>query len=135
MPMLARPIAHLPVISLLAASVLLAGCYPGYRTGGNRKTDDTFTYVSQPFQPLTITLVDTRTDEILFTREIPVGQQLTIKFVDGDGGSNPSMPDLMKFELFDDQTTFARLSEGIPVPPAHSRRIDVEVRDGPELRG
>lgn len=129
------PVRPLAITLATLASVLITGCYPGFRTGGNRKSDDTFTYVSKTFTPLTVTVVDTRTDEILFTREIPVGQQLTVKFVEGDNASNPAMPDLMKYELFDTQTTIARLSEAIPVPPSEARRIDVAVRSGPELPG
>ncbi|MGA1516980.1 MAG: hypothetical protein ACO396_04330, partial [Phycisphaerales bacterium] len=44
-----------------------------------------FTYVSTSFKPLTVTLVDVRTEEPFFVMAIPPGQQLTFKFLEGKG--------------------------------------------------
>ncbi len=112
-------------------AMTFAGCHlPG--GGLLSRTGSSMTYYSTEFQPTTITLVDTRTDEPFFSIEIPVGKQLTLQFDEGRGHDPLATPDLMRYSFFDIGTTVGRLREILSVPSAVSRRLDVSYRDAPE---
>ena len=63
---------RLAPIAFVAASLALAGCY-GPRGAIYPYSGSGYTYVSSEMQPVTVTLVDTRTEEPFFKMEIPVG--------------------------------------------------------------
>ncbi|MCH6551691.1 MAG: hypothetical protein IH804_06725 [Planctomycetes bacterium] len=45
----------------------LGGCVIGDPEGGNRASTDKHVYVSYPYEPKTVSLIDTRNDEVLWT--------------------------------------------------------------------
>lgn len=92
------------------------------------------TYYSTETAPKSVRLLDTRSGEVLFSIDIPVGRQLTLDFVEGDGDDPVYTPDLMRYELFKIGTTLGRLRSSLSVPPANARRLDVQMRQGPEFQ-
>lgn len=115
-------------IAILGAG-LLGGCT---MPGGNMYSADKFTYVSDPYSPKTISLLDVRTRQVVWTTEIPVGQQLIVSFYEGsDPGAN--MPDVMKYGFAKAGSWSASLQSSIPVPGPESRRIDCTIRTAPEF--
>ncbi|MFG0326283.1 MAG: hypothetical protein ACF8SC_03320 [Phycisphaerales bacterium JB037] len=124
------------VASLLGGGLLLAsGCtlVPKYQEGGGLASFDAYTYVSRPYQPQTVSLIDTRTDEVLWSVDVPVGKQLSMEFLGGKGNETGPMPDLMKWDILDAGTGRSGLANGLPVPPPESRRVDVSLRATPEF--
>lgn len=117
--------------------VLCSGCSmglnPGWKPGGNLASNDHYTYVSTSHTPQTVSIVDTRSGEVIWSRDVPVAKQLNIRFVRNTNKDNPSRPDTMKYAVTDAGKLFGRLTDEITVPPAESRRIDVELRKGPEF--
>ncbi len=118
-----------------AAAALLAagGCYsPG--GGLLPRTGAAQTYWSTEIMPATVTIVDTRTEEAIFSIEIPVGKQLTFDFVEGEGDDPVMTPDLMRYQVFDLGTSIGKLRNSLTVPNRSCRRIDVDYRPAPEYR-
>ncbi len=115
--------------------VICTGCvaHPGWSAGGNAASTDSYTYVSRSHTPQTVSLVDTRTNEVIWSRDVPVDKQLSIKFYEDHNSENPSRPDVMRYAIQDSGERWARLTDSITVPPSASRRLDVELRDGPEF--
>ncbi len=95
-------------------------------------TGGSSTYYSTISRPTTVTLVDTRTEEAIFSIEIPVGKQLSLDFVEGKGDDPVETPDLMRYQLFEIGTTSGKLRNAMTVPAATARRIDVDYRHGAE---
>ena len=127
-------------LTLGALALSLAACGgPGYAyrsfydEGGSGVSDDQFVYISRPGEPKTITLVDTRTGEPIWTMDVPVGNQLVINFEPDRNKDNPARPDMMRWELMEDRTLHGRLSNAMPVPSYHSRRLDMTLRAIPEI--
>lgn len=113
--------------------VLLGG--PGcasYIEGGDTISRDRFTYVSHTYEPKTVTLVDTRTGERIWTREIPVGHQLSMEFYPGGNKQDRDNPDVMRWAEFDAPTPHGALTNSIVVPSRECRRLDLDIRQGPE---
>ena len=106
---------------------------PYYDPGGSGASIDEFTYWSDPHTPQTVELIDLRTGETLFAVDIPPRQQLVVKFVKNHGEETAWMPDLMKWELMPRGTKRGQLDNSMPVPPSFSRRLDVSLRDTPEM--
>ncbi len=108
----------------------LSGCI-GYSPGGNMASNDEYTYWSTPHLPQTVTLIDTRTGEKIWTYEIPVGKQLVMHFyTDEYPGAN--FTDSMRWDIMDVETSFGHMKNEMPVPGHFARRVDVEVRPSPE---
>lgn len=131
---------HRALCTLLAAGALsAASCGPTavYRPyfdeGGSGASIDEFTFVSDSHAPKTITIVDTRTDEAVFAMDIPVGQQLVINFDDKSARRDEYMSGQMRWAVMPAGNRFGTLRNRVDVPPAHSRRIDMTLRDGPEV--
>ncbi len=81
--------------------------------------------------PQTVTLVDTRTNEKMWTYEIPVGKELVMKFYKNTAPGE-HLSDSMRWEVMDVEKTSGPLDNVLPVPDQFSRRVDVEVRPTPE---
>lgn len=130
-----RPVATLitGVIALCSGCGHMPGMNPGWSAGGDLASNDRYTFVSTPHAPQTITIIDTRSGEIIWSRDVPVGQQLNLRFVPEANEDNPVRPDVMKYGVTEAGRRFARLTDSITVPAADSRRIDVELRKGPEF--
>ncbi len=125
------PIFRILTLATLVAGLTLGGC--GYKPGGKSISLDEFTYISEPYNPITLSLIDTRTGEVFWEYEIPVGKQLTIRFFPNKEPSNAYTPDLMRWELFDKPTGHGGLRNTMLVPPSSVRIIKYDRRDTPEF--
>ena len=131
--------ANVLLVGLLAAGFVGAGvgCGIAYRPyfdpGGSGAAIDEYTYVSEPYAPQTITVVDTRTGESVFAMDVPVGQQLVINFDDKQIQSEEWMSGVMRWRLMPAGQRYGRLTNRIAVPPPSSRRVDVTLRATPEF--
>lgn len=120
----------------LAATAATTGCglayKPYYHESGSGAAIDQYTYVSRPWEPKTITLIDVRTNEPVWTVDVPVGKQLTMRFYEDKNPENTTTPDSMRWQIQDEGTKFGHMANTTLVPPAEVRRIDVELRAVPE---
>jgi len=128
-----RCAAALDVAATITTAGLLSGCHRP-QGGVLSYTGEPHTYYSYEHQPTTVTLLDTRTDEVVFAMDIPPGKQLSIQFIEGDGDDPVYTPDLMVYEVMDRGTTFGKLRNSVTVPSADVRRVDVDYRTGWEPR-
>jgi len=115
------------VLAACLSTTFLAGCYSP-AGGYYPRSNSTFTYISTPSTPVTVTVLDVRSNEAFFRMEVPVGKQLTFHFVSGGGDEPVYRPDHMQWELFDAGTTIGSLTNRVSCPPANSRRIDLAYR-------
>ncbi|MFG0251436.1 MAG: hypothetical protein ACF8NJ_01020 [Phycisphaerales bacterium JB038] len=115
-----------------AAAMLLGGCKSAYFPGGNFRSANTFTYISTTSAPKTITLLDTRSGEEIWSVDVPVGHQLTMSFRDGEGDDPVYLPDLMQYRISPERFYFGRLDSQISVPNENSRRVVMTLRPSPE---
>ena len=117
-------------LTLIAAS----GCYsPG--GGLFSSTDGAHTFYSTETMQKSVTLVDLRTNEVVYHIDIPAGKQLTFDFETGEGDDPVNTPDLLRYEIMDVGTKSGKLNNSLTVPNAASRRLDVEVRQRIEVAG
>ena len=124
-----RPLA----ILALASAFLAGGCwYPGYRAEGQGASRDSYTYESTHDYPQNLRVIDWTTGESLLYVEIPVGQQLVIRFFDDHDKDNKERPALMRWKLMPMGTRFGELDNSAPVPAYINRRLDVTLRDRSE---
>lgn len=98
---------------------------------------DEYNYPSTATMPQTVVLRDLRTDQVLYTWEIPVDQKLFVRFLEGTGDATKGTPDQCEW-------LFYGITESAPpwehrqrfnVPPSNSRRLDLFLRPSPELPG
>lgn len=124
----ARPFA---LAAALSAAAVSAGCY---YEGGALRSNDRFTYASTTWQPKTVTLVDTRTGETLWSVDIPVGRQLVIDFNAERRADNTQwLPDEALWDIMPDTRRHGALKNKMRVPPRTARRLDVTLRPVPEM--
>lgn len=129
-PRFLRSASLLVAVTALTA---LPGCWvPGYSPGGSQASRDLFTYDSTPDHPQNVTVVDWTTGEKLLTVEIPVGQQLVLRFYDEYDKKNTARPTLMRWKLMPMGTSWGELSNSMPAPDRNHRRVDVELRAAAE---
>ncbi|MBL8764165.1 MAG: hypothetical protein JNM07_07840 [Phycisphaerae bacterium] len=122
-------------LALLASAALaatgLSGCF---KPGGAGMSIDQYTYWSTTHMPQTVTVVDTRTGQALWTCEIPVGQELVLKFSKNERiDDDPVYPDRMTWDVLPLGRESAPLTHHMFVPPYHARLVKVELRKSPEL--
>lgn len=96
-------------------------------------SDDNYHYKSSPHMPLTITLVDTRTDEEIWSRDIPVGTGLKMSFSQNGKSDDPYGHSNMKWKVTGIADTEGERYGRLIVPTRAVRRIDVDVRESVEL--
>ena len=118
---------------LVASALLLPGCYSSkggvypYSGGG-------YTYLSSEMRPVTVTVVDTRTEQPFFKLDIPPGKQLTMNFLEGQGDDPVERPDRMVYAIWDAGTATGTLDNQLTCPPEGCRRIVYDIRNAPEWR-
>jgi len=123
-------------IAGLASASLLGACESTtFSPSGTGFSNDRFTYASTSMSPKTVALVDTRTDETLWSLDVPVGQKLTIKFEEIIDGENPVYPDLMEWVVQPIQRNSWRGKQSMPVPGTEARLIEMTLRSTPEYPG
>ncbi len=118
-------------LALAAAAIALTGCYG---PGGPGYSADMYTYVSDEWHPYTITLFDSRTGEALWSVDVPVGQQLVMRFNEGMG-PNQFKPDLMAWGLMESGRRTGPIPNNVPVPGPAVRRVEMKLRPTPEMPG
>lgn len=130
---LCRPVIRVLLAGGLALSAL-SGCdmINTMKPGGRMASLDQHTYVSSPYSPKTIRLVDTRTLEELWSMDVPVDQKLIIRFYPDKSEGNLDNPDVMRWDLIPASQRSTLLDNEMPVPAAWARRIEWEIRSGPE---
>ncbi len=119
-----RPVLLVACLGLMSA--LLTGC---------NVSRDAHVYESTPSMPMTVTIVDWTTGEELWALDVPVDRKLKIRFYDdrtarGASGNRQAM---MRWEVMSPDKDSGDLNNEVAVPLAHSRRIDVSIRDVPEF--
>jgi hypothetical protein len=106
-----------------SASALLGGCI-GYYAGGPLSSEDLYTYESTPDYPQTVTLVDHTTGESLWSVDVPIGQQLVVRFLENKNKGDAARPDVMQWRLMPMGQHHGTLDNAMPVPPYTHRRLD-----------
>lgn len=117
----------------LLALAALAGCDNGWYPEGRYVSDDKYRYDSTALEAKTVVLVDTRTNQPVYTWEIPVDKELVLLFRPGDGDANRVTPDKCEWDIWDIGTTKGTPAYTFNCPPADSRRVDMFIRAIPEL--
>ncbi len=120
-------------ISLALTTLCLVGCYSP-KGGVYPSSGAGYTYESSEMNPVTVAVIDTRTEEPFFKLEIPAGKQLTMNFIEGQGDDPVERPDRMVYSIWDAGTSIGRLTNQLTCPPLGCRRIDYSVRTAPEWR-
>lgn len=131
----ARPWNHTTARAAAAAWLIgLAGLGGCYFEGGSMSSEDRFTYVSTTWQPKTISVVDTRTAEVIWSVDVPVGKKLVVDFNKGsdEEQKDPYRPDVMLWDIIEPDAYFGALSNKLRIPPKSARRIDMTLRPAPE---
>ncbi|MEM9372296.1 MAG: hypothetical protein AAGA55_01515 [Planctomycetota bacterium] len=112
---------------VLATLGLMGGCLT---PGGAGRSADEFTYVSTPWEPLTVTLYDRRDNTPLWTVDVPVGSKVSLRFYpDKETSGTDRMPDIMRWDIFDQDKSLRRLTNAMSVPGADSRLLRVSLRE------
>ena len=124
--------AHTLALAAVGA-LAIAGCHTP-KGGWMPFSGGSHTYASYETRPVTVSIVDVRTMERIFTMNVPPGKQLTLDFKLGEGDDPVYNPDLMRYEVFDLGTETGKLRNILNVPPANARRIDVSYRREFEYR-
>ncbi|MCA3005335.1 MAG: hypothetical protein LW650_01010 [Planctomycetaceae bacterium] len=125
--------ARLALLTLLAAGAsLTGGCWT---PGGLAMSLDRYTYESHPMTPQTVTVVDARTEQELWSVDIPVGDKLVVEFFRDQGDGSADRPDRMVWDVWPISQNWGEPQNQINVPPASSRKLVVSVRKAPELPG
>lgn len=127
---LTRPLFLIGAISLLAGSAL-SGC-SSYQTYGPWWSGNApLTFESTPHQPKTLSLIDIRTGETLWSVDVPVGKELVVKFRE-NVNKGETMTDVMEWGILDFNAHSGDLENSIPAPPREARRLDMTLRPHPE---
>jgi len=118
----------------LVVAAAITGCegVPGNFPGGTHASIDKFVYPSTSELPQTVAIVDTRTGETVWSKDIPVGRQLVIRFY-AERSDDPAFPDRMDWQLMQQRQGGATLSNHVYVPPANARRIETSFRAPGEM--
>jgi hypothetical protein len=121
------------LVLALAASVGLSapGCYTVTPQLWESSVE-VFTYESTPSKPITITIIDTRSEEPVFRMDIPVGRRLAMQFIDGGGDDPVIRPDRLEWSLLEAGSVTGSLDNKLNVPPSQARRIEYSLRTAPE---
>jgi len=121
------------ITGILASLAGLGGCWT---PGGSGISQDAYAYVSTEWTPQTITLVDLRTGQAVWSQEVPVGKKLVMKFVEADSAygksPDPQYPDKLRFDIWPADKEWGTPRQVTWVPKAGSRRLDIKLRAVPE---
>lgn len=128
-----RSTARRAAFGLAAALAIAPGCMT---PGGTFYSADSHTFVSTEWQPWTVTLIDTRTGEPVWSVDVPVGKELTVRFRAGSG-PNENKPDMMSWGIAESKSSALSASptNQIPVPGKATRRLETTLRHTPEMPG
>ncbi len=108
--------------AVAAALALFSGC-AYHDPGGSGASYDEHTYISTPDSPKSIAVVDWTTNTTLWSIDLPIGKQVTIRFYEDHDPKNTERPDLMRWEIFEAGNLYGLLHNSMPVPDAGHRKI------------
>jgi len=117
------------VAGALAASTTMSGCW---KPGGIGVSLDAYTYLSSEYEPKTVTIIDTRSGQAIWSYDVPVGKELVFRFYPKHDDGNYTYPDMMRWDLWDGGRQFGEPTQKFLVPTASARKIDVRLRPVPE---
>jgi hypothetical protein len=122
------------IAALMPIAAGLCGCdsLNTMKPGGRMASLDQHTYTSTAHSPKTVRLVDTRSQEEIWSMDVPVGQKLVMRFYADKSKGNVHNPDVMRWRLIPTMRGTTRLDNSMPVPASWARRIEWELRSGPE---
>jgi len=118
----------------LLASATACNKHGRFKPGGDGVSRDQFTFESTSWMPQTVTVRDTRTGDAIWSLDVPVGQQLVVRFV-RDKGPDDFYPDAMQWDMMKLGTRHATLTNSIGVPPSSARLLEPTLRPAPEMPG
>ncbi|QYK47224.1 MAG: hypothetical protein KF838_10585 [Phycisphaeraceae bacterium] len=123
------------IVGALGIMVGGMGCegMPGHFPGGSMASIDKYVYQSTTDIPQTITLVDTRTGHAVWSKDVPVGQQLVMRFYADKNDADPVNPDRLDWAMMPSGQRGGTLNNRVFVPASHSRRLDVTLRAPGEM--
>lgn len=116
--------------SAVLACAGLGGCYSEEGAGISL---DEHTYISTSWQPKTVYLQDTRTREVIWSVDVPVGKQLVVKIRKDLGTKDGMTPDLMVWDIMEPGKSFGVLNNSVPVPGGDNKQLSWKLRPAPEL--
>lgn len=113
----------------------LGGCTHWWTPGGPMSSEDRYAYISTEWMPQTVSVTDTVSQQVIWTKEVPVGQKLVMKFSEPHASSERKVPDpaypvLLEWDLWP-----AKKEWGYPKQETwvvRARRVDVKMRPVPE---
>lgn len=116
-------------------AALLGGCtlLSGQRPGGKMESLDMFTFESDPTAAQTVTLVDLRDAQPIWSVDVPVGSKLVLRFYESRSNGTELHPDIMRWTVVDADAGPRPLQNQIAVPNQDARRLDVEFRETPQV--
>lgn len=123
--------ARAMALALGAALLTAGGCW----TPGGWNSDDSRVFQSAEYLPQTVSLVDTRTQQVVWTYDVPVGRQLVTRFVSPSSSQrveDPAFPDTLMWDDWESGQMFGNPNRQQKVPPRTARRWEVSLRPGPE---
>lgn len=120
------------VVSL--AAIVGVGCegIPGHFPGGTGASIDKFVYTSTSELPQTVTLFDTRTGQAIWSKDVPVGHQLVVRFYEATN-QDPVNPDRMAWQVMETTRWGGSISNSFMVPPSNARRLETSFRAPGEM--
>ena len=121
--------------ALLAAGVALGGCAANFSPRSDGFSNDRFTYESTAMSPKSVALIDVRTEQTIWSVDVPVGQKVTMRFDTVVEDTNPIYPDSMKWVIQPIKSNSWRGSQEILVPGPEARLIELSLRAVPEELG
>jgi len=131
-----RRAAHTCSLALVACTIAaawLGGCSTNFLPRGSGYSGDADTYESTTWSPKTVELVDVRTDQVIWSIDIPVGQKLSFVFKeDTSGDRDPHMPEVMSWVVQPINSHSWRGRQKMKVPDPTSRLVVMSLRDAPE---
>lgn len=116
-------------VAVVAGSLSLGGCGLPFV---DDRGDDNFRYDSTPFLPATVTLVDTRTEEEVWTFDVPVGNCVILHFSGNGSADDPYGDAEMEWVVKGTARYDGEARGSLQVPTRGARRIDVTYRDSVE---
>lgn len=120
------------MIAMALVTVGLAGLAGCWKEGGRGISSDAYTYISTAFYPKTVSVIDTRTGQTVWSYDVPVGRQLNFQFSASDEPQSAAYPDKIKWSEVDAGQLFGTLENEQPMPGRDARRIDLKIRPVPE---
>lgn len=106
---------------LTGLAMAWGGCNQ-YAPGGGIARD-IHPFTSYPHDLKTISLIDTRTQETLWTMDVPIGKKIVVRFKDDADTGNDNFPAEMTWKLMPADQRTGLLDNSMPVPPKGARLL------------